>query len=112
VINHSQDEQRLVLEYISKDLILTYDDSSFAEAIVQGIIIKRVKTLLDEDKELLMSYLYRLDIPESKVQAAARLSSSIPMHESLGLLIYYRQLERVRTKRKYKTPTLDKEWDY
>jgi hypothetical protein len=103
-------ELKLVYEEISKELQLPNSNDIFMEALVQNIIIDRVKELLYNDRDLLMSYLYRLDIPESKVQAATKLSKAVPIHESLGLLIFFRQLERVRTKRRYNPPVLDSEW--
>lgn len=73
-------------------------------------IANRVKELLDSGIELLMSYLYRLDIPEAQAKAATQITHQVPLHQSMALLIYYRQLERVRTKLKYKQEPLSDEW--
>ena len=99
-----------VYKSIDKDLELPKTEE-FSEDELIRIISARVEYLLEHDKDLMMSFLYRLDIPNEKVQAALRITHEIPVHVSLGLLIYYRQLERVRTKLKYKQPDLGEEWN-
>lgn len=86
-------------------------DSNLTEDEIIVLICDRVKELIDNDIDLLMSYLYRLDIPESRVNGAMRSTNKIPLYQSLGLMIYYRQVERIRTKRKYKQSPIDG-WEF
>ncbi len=99
-----------VYETINQDLILDQIDQYDEDEIIR-VIISRVEYLLNNDKELLMSFLYRLDIPYERVQAAIKITKQVPLHVSIGLLIYHRQLERIRTKLKYKPPILGEDWE-
>lgn len=69
----------------------------------------RVDQYLAENPELLMSYLYRLDIAEHKIQAVLKFSSDVP--HDLAKLIYSRQLERLHTKQQYKQDPIEG-WEY
>lgn len=98
-----------VIELIGQDMGLnTYFDITEDELIV--MISDRVKEMLETEKELLLSYLYRLDISNAKVNSVLRVSHIIPAHESLAVLIYQRQVERVRSKKKYKQKPIEG-WD-
>ncbi|HMP28577.1 MAG TPA: hypothetical protein PKD85_03195 [Saprospiraceae bacterium] len=98
-----------VYESIDQNLSLDHIDTYNEDELIR-IITSRVQFLIDNDKDLLMSYLYRLDIPNNKIQAALRITNEVPIHVSLGLLIYYRQLERIRTKLKYKQKDIGEDW--
>lgn len=67
----------------------------------------RVAILLDSDPNLLMSYLYRLDILEENIQGVLSKNSLVAPIEGLSLLILERQKERLKTKQKYKQPPID-----
>lgn len=71
----------------------------------------RVNELLENDPELLMSYLYRLDVDEKKVQQALHPQSIIPPNEGIAILILERQKKRWETKQKYKQKTIDG-WEF
>ena len=105
------EERRDLVELLNKELALPYGDNPSEDELI-FMICTRVKQLLAEDRDLLLSYLYRLDIPESRINAAMRITHQVPLDQSLGLLIYYRQLERIRTKRKYKSGPPIKGWEF
>jgi hypothetical protein len=99
------------LQLIAKDLNIEVhiDDISIDEVIV--MISNRVQYLLDNDKDLLMSYLYRLDISMKKINNVLKVKDVIPPHQSLAMLIFQRQKERVRTKRSIKVEPI-KGWEF
>lgn len=97
--------------FASDNSFLLNIDSNLTEDEIIVLICDRVKELIDTDLDLLMSYLYRLDIPESRVNGALRSTNKIPLYQSLGLMIFYRQVERIRTKKKYRQPPIDG-WEY
>lgn len=104
-------DRTALMELVSKDLSLTYDRVPSEDELI-FMICQRVKELLDTDRDLLLSYLYRLDIPESKINAAMRITHQVPLEQSLGLLIFYRQLDRVRTKRRFSSGPPIEGWEF
>ncbi len=73
-------------------------------------IADRVEQMLKGDPDLLMSYLYRLDVEEKKISQA--LGTSItPAHVTFAQLIWERQKERLATKAKIKQDPI-KGWEY
>lgn len=80
---------------------LGLDDLNEEEATDQQMInaiAERVGDLLDKDSGLLMSYLYRLDVPEHKTKSALQ-QEDIPIPQALATLIWERQKQRLQTKR-------------
>ena len=71
-------------------------------------IAERVGQLIEENPDLLFSYLYRLDIEEGSIKSALRQENPI---QSLALLIYDRQLLRYRSKKNHKSQPLE-DWDW
>jgi len=63
-------------------------------------IKQRVQQMLETQPELLMSYLYRLDIDEKRIKGV--LSSAADTVDGLSLLIMERQKQRIASKAKYK----------
>jgi len=74
------------------------------------IISVRVEQMLKGDPDLLMSYLYRLDVLEKKIKAAM-MTSIEPAHVTFAKLIWERQKERILTKEKYKQDPIEG-WDF
>jgi len=76
-------------------------------------IANRVAELLDRDPELLFSYLYRLDVPESKVDEIIK-NGGQKVSILLAKLILQRQKQRQETKKSIDVPkdidTLGMEW--
>ena len=94
---------------ISRDLDINMPDS-IPDAEMIEIISVRVEQLLKADPDLLMSYMYRLDVLEKNIKAALK-HSLAPVHISFAQLIWDRQKERIATKKKYKQDPI-KGWDF
>lgn len=75
------------------------------------MIADRVKWFLDNDKGLLLSYMYRLDIDEAKIEKALMPAQEIPAHILLATLILERQKQRMASKKAYKVDPIDG-WEY
>ena len=65
------------------------------------VIEERVLDFMERDIELLMSYLYRLDVAAHDIQAALAIQSTLAPHKGLALLIHKRQMQRIATKKAY-----------
>lgn len=94
---------------IEKELL--GDQSLENENQVLSMIRARVEELLEKDPELLMSYLYRLDILEVDLKKVLAKDSGIPIVEGFSQLIFNRQLQRVNTKKKYKQDPIEG-WEF
>jgi hypothetical protein len=70
------------------------------EASFLGLLEDRVSQLLADQPDLLWSFLYRLDVEESKIRKA--LQSPADAAHALALLILDRQKQRVATKKAYR----------
>lgn len=99
-----------IFEDLGNDLALE-EKVELNEDAILVILVKRVSYLLEHDKDLLMSYLYRLDIPQRQIMNVLKVTNIIPAEQSLARLILNRQIERVRTKKKYKQDPIDG-WEY
>jgi len=95
---------------IQKDLEVSVHQEADEKELL-GAIIDRVTWMLKYDKDLLLSYLYRLDVLEHKINAALMPGNPLSAEEALGLLIFERQKERVATKKKYKTKPIEG-WEF
>jgi len=85
------------------------DDLSETDFLL--IIKTRVSNMLENEPELLMSYLYRLDIIEEKIKGVLAKDSLVSPVDGLSHLILERQKERVASKKKYKqSPIEGWEW--
>jgi len=94
---------------IEKELL--GDQSLENENQVLEMIRSRVNELLEKDPELLMSYLYRLDVLEVDLKKVLAKDSGIPIAEGFSQLIFNRQLQRVATKKKYKQDPIEG-WEF
>ncbi len=81
-------------------------DEQWLEAIAD-----RVQWFLDNDKDLLLSYLYRLDIDENKINDALAPIANEPAHIILAKVILERQKLRLLTKNRYKVQPIEG-WEY
>lgn len=90
--------------FLGVETINMDDRTSFYEQIRD-----KVEVYLETNPELLMSYLYRLDIEESKIQGVLHFNQDIV--GGLAQLIYDRQIARHKTKMKYRQPPIDG-WEY
>lgn len=95
---------------VQKDLEVSVPAEADEQQLLSAIV-DRVTWMLRCDKDLLMSYLYRLDVLEHKINAALMPGNPLSAEEALGLLIFERQKERVETKKKYKTEPIEG-WEF
>jgi len=73
-------------------------------------IADRVERLMRADPDLLMSYLYRLDVEQKKIKEALE-HSVFPVHVTFANLIWQRQKQRIATKKKYKQKPIEG-WEF
>lgn len=104
------EDHEIITSLIHKDLELDNPDVADEQELLSAII-QRVTWMIEYDMDLLMSYLYRLDIIESDINKALMPGSPLSAAESLGILILKRQKERVASKKKYKQAPI-KGWEF
>jgi len=97
-------------ELIYNDLSIE-NKGDLSESQLLDILIDRVSWLLENDKDLLLSYLYRLDIEESKIDQALMPFGDDPANVALAKLILERQKQRITSKQKYKVDPIDG-WEF
>ncbi len=75
------------------------------------VLSEQIAWMLEHKLEYLMSLMYRLDVPEHKVDEALSPAAEMPAHRALAQLILDRQKQRILTKRQYTPPVLsDEDW--
>lgn len=67
---------------------------------VHRFVAAHVARLLDQNPAMLMSILYRIDVPEHSVQAVMRHARHEAIPEELAKLIVARQLEKMEMRRR------------
>ena len=102
-------DKKEISQTISNDLDINISSELSDEEMID-IISVRVEQLLKADPDLLMSYMYRLDVLEKKIKAALHVSNE-PVHTTFAKLIWDRQKERILTKKKYKQDPIEG-WDF
>lgn len=102
-------DKEVFLELSQQLQIEAQPDLSEDEIMI--ILTERVNQLLESDKDLLLSYLYRLDISQKKIARVLRVTNVIPAEQSLARLILDRQIERIRTKKKYRQDPIEG-WEF
>lgn len=95
-----------IAKTIAQDLGVDFPDNTPEELILE-MIASKVLDYLEHDTELLMSYLYRLDVDEEKVEKALSFKEEKPPHRAIAELIFERQLERAKTKRDMKQKPIE-----
>jgi hypothetical protein len=70
------------------------------EADMIEAIRERVLAMMDENPDLLFSYLYRLDVLEHKIKAALK-HPEMPADLAIAHLIWERQKQRLQTRKDY-----------
>ena len=106
----SIDIYKSILNNLDENLEIGKHDV-LSEDEVMVILVKRVEEMLENDKDLLMSYLYRLDIPQKQIMSILRVTNIIPPAEGLARLILNRQIQRMNTKIKYKQDPIEG-WEF
>lgn len=98
-------------DIIYSQLGMTADTTSSDDELL-SLIIARVNHFLEQDIDLLMSYLYRLDIDEEKITIALMPSNPEPANIALSKLILDRQIQRTKFKQSFVVkPIEDEDWD-
>ena len=105
---------QLSFSKIKTDLELHPDsDSEFNEEEMIINIERRVAEMMDKEMDLLLSYLYRLDISEQKINACLNPESPFHPYTCLATLIWERQKQRVLTKKQYRQPgSVEEGWEW
>lgn len=96
----------------SSNELLPDNIESLSESELYNAIKDRVAHYLETNPELLMSYLYRLDVLEVKINAILAPDSPVAPIEGLARLILERQKERIATKKKYKSDPPIPGWEF
>lgn len=83
-----------------------YNEDNIIDAIRQ-----RVSYMLEIQPDLLMSYLYRLDVLETDLKRVLNQNKEGDIIDDFTHLIWNRQKQRLETKAKYKQPPIEG-WEY
>lgn len=100
------DERILALNQMVQKIGVDDDETQILNAIKI-----RVSELMDRNPELLMSYLYRLDVLEKDLNAVLNNPAPVSLVDSFSMLIWERQKKRLETKSKYKQEPIEG-WEY
>ena len=109
-MNEEEDYLEQTTALVAKDFGLA-KTTPFTEEELLDAIANRVAEMMEENKDLLLSYMYRLDIDEGKIHFALSPLANEPAHFALARLILNRQKQRAITKLSYKPPKLDG-WEF
>jgi len=90
--------------------LIKNDQESATQEDLLAAITKRVTELMELDKELLMSYLYRLDVLEADIDFILNKQTEIPVNEGFAKLIFDRQMARQKYREQYKQDPIEG-WD-
>jgi hypothetical protein len=89
------------------------DHSAIDEEEMIIMIERRIAEMMEKDMDLLLSYLYRLDISENKINGCLNPDSPFHPYTCLATLIWERQKQRIRTKQQFKSDEgIDEEWQW
>jgi len=86
-------------------------DGSGEEDKIIEMINFRVSELMDKNPELLMSYLYRLDVLEKDLNKLLKSDIPISIADGITQLIWERQKKRLETKRQFKQDPIEG-WEF
>lgn len=90
-----------VLNLTNKDFNLDIPQSEVSnQDEFLKLLTRVIQQLLDTDFERLMNGLYRIDVDENKVKLAMTTND---VAENIALLIIERELQKVETRKKYRT---------
>jgi hypothetical protein len=105
-------EQQQTVALLRRDFELATTGERLSEAELLQLLADEVDHLIERRMEWLLSLMYRMDIDESRVQAAISPLAKEPANVGLARLILERQQQRVRTKQSYKPEDLGEEWEW
>lgn len=99
----------LIADRIARDIGIDIPEDLNENQIIDMIAF-RVEKMLKADPDLMMSYLYRLDVEEVKINAALE-NNPFPVHLTFAQLIWERQKQRIETKKNYKQDPIEG-WEF
>ena len=82
------------------------------EAELFDILCDEVADMMVNRMDYLLGLMYRLDVPERKINAVLIPGYPEPSNVALAGLILERQKERMQSKRNYKPPIIDEGWEF
>ncbi len=92
---------------INKDFELEIPEEQLSEEELLRILSNRIAEMIEYQLEMLLSLMYRLDVPEKKVNFALSPLCPEPANVALARLVLDRQKQRAFTKKHYKQKDLD-----
>jgi len=99
------------LAMIARNFDLEAPGRPVTEEELVAVLAERIANMMDGDRDMLLSLLYRLDIEEHKINKAMAMNQLIPTNVGLARLIIERQKERNESRKKYKQDNIDG-WDF
>lgn len=96
-----------IKDLIVKDFELENLKEGISEEELFDILANQIAYMIENQLEMLMSLMYRLDIDESKVNYALSPFAKDPANIEIAKLVLDRQKQRVYTKAYYKQKPLD-----
>jgi hypothetical protein len=99
------------MDFIPHEFSLSQFETEKDERLLLKMIQDRVDELMAYDLELLMSYLYRMDVAEKDIQNVIHFQNEVPANEGLAQLIFERQLKRLETRKKYQQKPIEG-WEF
>lgn len=94
-------------DVIYRDLHITSFDNKLTEEYFLNLISGKVMSYLENDMDLLLSYLYRLDVEEKDITRVLQHGNPDAPHLALAKLILARQKQRMLTKKNFKVESID-----
>lgn len=92
---------------ITRDFELEFSSEALSEESITNMLANQIAYYMEHKLESLMSLMYRLDIPESKVNEILSLTQEEPTNIMLAKLVIARQKQRIFTKQFYQQAKLD-----
>lgn len=102
----------LTTDLIRRDFELELQEELIDEAELQRLLANQIAYMIEHQLEILLSLMYRLDIPEDKVHLALSPLSAEAPNVALAKLVIERQKQRAHTKLKYKPEDLGDGWTW
>jgi len=107
-----KDQMNLTTELVRRDFELQETEPLLSEAELERLLANQIADMIEHQFEVLLSIMYRLDIPEEKVHFALSPLSSEAPNVALAKLVIERQKQRAWTKMHYKPEDLGDGWSW
>lgn len=106
-----KNQLRITTDLIKRDFELEeVPEEGISEEELLNALANRIAYLIEYRLEFLLSLMYRLDVPESKVNLALSPLSGEAPNVALAKLVLERQKQRAYTKKYYKPDDLGEGW--